>query len=306
MYDFIEEIKLIDRRCAEDLIFLGQKGFDDFVLSDVCNSLQFKEYAYYNIKKFLKDDIDVKNIIGKEKLMLLQQMFSNLRAQFLGAKIGRDGHEENPIDVTFDFRFGWTLKSVGGPAFLGKINTIRPEKITLGRLSYLSGASTIAGENPLKIGSFCSIAEGQYFFTHPSKHPMSHLSSYVFENSKRLIDIGFDMDDGIRHDKDNLKNTVIQNDVWIARNCTILSGVTIANGCVIGANSTVTKDTEPYGVYIGSPARLIRHRFSKHTIDALLKLSWWNWEIDKIKKNKELFNLNITNIAPEKIFEAVM
>ena len=135
---------------------------------------------------------------------------------------------------------------------------------------------------------------------------MSHLSSYVFESSNRLIDIGFDMDDGIRHDKDNLKNTVIQNDVWIARNCTILSGVTIANGCVIGANSTVTKDTEPYGVYVGSPARLIKHRFSKHTIDVLLKLSWWDWEIDKIKKNKELFNLNITNIAPEKIFEAVM
>jgi acetyltransferase-like isoleucine patch superfamily enzyme len=49
-------------------------------------------------------------------------------------------------------------------------------------------------------------------------------------------------------------------DVWIAANVTITANTTIARGCVIGANSVVTKDTEPMGVYVGVPARRLRDR----------------------------------------------
>ena len=37
-------------------------------------------------------------------------------------------------------------------------------------------------------------------------------------------------------------------------------GVTIAKGCVIGANAVVTKDTEPFGIYVGVPAKKIKNR----------------------------------------------
>ena len=40
----------------------------------------------------------------------------------------------------------------------------------------------------------------------------------------------------------------------------ILAGTTVGEGAVIAAGATVTKDCEPYGVYIGSPAKLVRHR----------------------------------------------
>lgn len=52
----------------------------------------------------------------------------------------------------------------------------------------------------------------------------------------------------------------IGDDVWIASNAVVLPGVTVAKGCVIGAGAVVTKSTEPYGVYVGSPARRIGKR----------------------------------------------
>lgn len=53
---------------------------------------------------------------------------------------------------------------------------------------------------------------------------------------------------------------VIQRDVWIGANCVVVGGVTIAEGCVIGAGAVVTRNTEPYGVYVGVPARFLRKR----------------------------------------------
>lgn len=59
--------------------------------------------------------------------------------------------------------------------------------------------------------------------------------------------------------KDEL--TVIGDDVWIGYGAIILSGVKIADGCIIAAGALVTKDTEPYSIYAGSPARKIKKRF---------------------------------------------
>jgi acetyltransferase-like isoleucine patch superfamily enzyme len=52
----------------------------------------------------------------------------------------------------------------------------------------------------------------------------------------------------------------IGEDVWIGRGVMICPGVHIGNGAVVGANSVVTKDVEPYAVVAGCPARLIRRR----------------------------------------------
>ncbi len=56
------------------------------------------------------------------------------------------------------------------------------------------------------------------------------------------------------------KGILIDDDVWIGAGSKILDGVTIKKGCVIGANSVVTKDTESYGIYVGSPAKMIKKR----------------------------------------------
>ena len=43
-------------------------------------------------------------------------------------------------------------------------------------------------------------------------------------------------------------------------NCSIMPGVVLQEGSVVGANSVVTKSTEPWTIYVGNPARPIKTR----------------------------------------------
>ena len=48
-------------------------------------------------------------------------------------------------------------------------------------------------------------------------------------------------------------------------NCSVLPGVTLSEGSILGANSLLTHDTEPWTIYVGSPAKPIKIR-DKETI----------------------------------------
>jgi acetyltransferase-like isoleucine patch superfamily enzyme len=89
-------------------------------------------------------------------------------------------------------------------------------------------------------------------------------------------------------------DVVIGNDVWIGHGATILCGVHIGDGAVIGAYSLVAKDVPPYAVVAGCPIRLIRYRFTEKQIEALLRIKWWNWPIEKILRFSSV--MNSTNI----------
>jgi galactoside O-acetyltransferase len=43
-------------------------------------------------------------------------------------------------------------------------------------------------------------------------------------------------------------------------NCVVMPGVTLAEGSVVGSNSVLTKDTEPWTIYVGSPAKPVGKR----------------------------------------------
>lgn len=71
---------------------------------------------------------------------------------------------------------------------------------------------------------------------------------------------------------ENDEDVIIERDVWIGANATILKGVHIAEGCVIAANAVVTKSTEPFGIYAGVPAKQISKRFSDYELDKHLNI----------------------------------
>jgi acetyltransferase-like isoleucine patch superfamily enzyme len=52
-----------------------------------------------------------------------------------------------------------------------------------------------------------------------------------------------------------LVKTIVENDVSIGANSTIVCGVTIHKGALIGAGSVVTKDVPEYTTVKGNPAR---------------------------------------------------
>lgn len=51
---------------------------------------------------------------------------------------------------------------------------------------------------------------------------------------------------------------IIENNVWIGANTSILAGVHIGEHVVVGAGSVVTKDIPSYCVVVGNPARIVK------------------------------------------------
>lgn len=52
----------------------------------------------------------------------------------------------------------------------------------------------------------------------------------------------------------------IGNQAWICANAFVGPGVVIGEGSIVGAGSVLMKDTEPWGVYAGNPAKFIKKR----------------------------------------------
>ena len=51
---------------------------------------------------------------------------------------------------------------------------------------------------------------------------------------------------------------VIEDDVWLGMNVTVLKGVTIGSGSVVAAGSVVVKDIPPHSLAAGNPAKVIK------------------------------------------------
>ncbi|HEU4684706.1 MAG TPA: CatB-related O-acetyltransferase [Nitrospira sp.] len=58
-----------------------------------------------------------------------------------------------------------------------------------------------------------------------------------------------------------LKETVIEDDVWVGIGAVVMAGVRIGRGAIIGAGAVVTKDVLPYEIHAGVPARKVGDRF---------------------------------------------
>jgi virginiamycin A acetyltransferase len=132
----------------------------------------------------------------------------------------------------------------------------------------------------LIIGKFCMIASDVTFIMNGANHLTDAITTYPFA----IFGNGWEnaMEGKTYPSKGNI---VVGNDVWIGYNATIMAGVTIGDGAIIGTNSVVTKDVEPYSIVGGNPAKVIKKRFPEDEIKDLLEIKWWDWEIEKVTRN---------------------
>ncbi|HAR97340.1 MAG TPA: acetyltransferase [Syntrophus sp. (in: bacteria)] len=82
---------------------------------------------------------------------------------------------------------------------------------------------------------------------------------------------------------------VIGNDVWIGARALVLSGVTIGDGAVIAGGSVVVKDIPPFAITGGNPAKVLRLRLPEAAIAAMLRIRWWEWDEERIRREMDGF-----------------
>jgi len=123
------------------------------------------------------------------------------------------------------------IKHVGGTA-----------DIKIGSHVYVNSGTVIYSGNGVQIGN--SVLIGPNCCLVPSNHNV--------EDSEKLIrEQGF---------SDSRGGIVIEDDVWLGANVTVLDGSVIRKGAVIGANSLVNHEVAEYTINVGNPAKEIGRR----------------------------------------------
>jgi acetyltransferase-like isoleucine patch superfamily enzyme len=154
----------------------------------------------------------------------------------------------------------------------------------IGRCSAIGVGSLVrydTGQQSLCVGRF--VAGGlRLRFLLNGQHESNTISTYMFS----IQGMGFR-----NAPPPQYTDSVIKNDVWIGDEVMMLGGGIIENGCIIGARSLLPPNfrSEPYGIYAGSPARLIRFRFPEKVCAALNELAWWEMPLSWIRDNNVSF-----------------
>lgn len=122
-------------------------------------------------------------------------------------------------------------------------------KVTIGEFCSLSPGSRIISVENITIGNRVLIAHNVNIIDNNS-HPL--------DAGLRHRDFKESFSTGMQQHDLKAAPILIEDDVWIGHNTTILKGVTIGKGAVIGASSVVTKNVEAWTVNVGNPLRCIR------------------------------------------------
>jgi len=143
-------------------------------------------------------------------------------------------------------------------------------------------------KNIKTIGRFCSIASTAEVHGNHSMNRLTTSSLYPLLEEQATV-----IKNNAPTDKDPLgtnRKVDIGNDVWIGANSFINSSKVskIGNGAIIGAGSLVTHDVHPYAIVYGSPAKVVRYRFSEKQIAVLELVKWWEWDKKQLNENIEL------------------
>ena len=158
-------------------------------------------------------------------------LIGNVRASLLGVSLGV-GAKVSP------------KASVRKAYFIG--NATIGASVILGEGSYINSGCIASG----RIGKFCSIAysvnigltehDPAASTMSPSKAQSLGLPSSIIEKDEA--------------------HPIIEDEVWICANVTVLKGVRIGRGSVIAAGAVVTKDIPSMEIWGGVPARFIKKR----------------------------------------------
>jgi len=144
-----------------------------------------------------------------------------------------------------------------------------------------------------KIGRFCSIASNVFCRndTHPVGKPFATTSpafySLLKQNGETFAKKQ-SFDEFVWCDNEKKYSLIVGNDVWIGDGALFVGAIKVGDGAIVAARSVCTKDVPPYAVVGGVPAKIIKYRYDEETINFLLKLKWWDKDVNWLRENAEL------------------
>ena len=161
--------------------------------------------------------------------------------------------------------------------------------ISVGKKSYIASYSYIDGGGELSVKNFCGISQRIVF-----ELGLNNCHNFDYITSFDLTWLDWKSPQEFFKSVGHCK-ILIGNDVWIGRGCILKctnpnKPLIIGDGAVIASDSVVVKSVPPYAIVGGNPAQVIKYRFSDKIIESLLRIKWWDWDIDKIHDNFKYFN----------------
>tara|TARA_R110000744_G_scaffold23877_3_gene60347 strand:+ start:4683 stop:5240 length:558 start_codon:yes stop_codon:yes gene_type:complete len=159
----------------------------------------------------------------------------------------------------------YEFKKEGVDLFVGEMIVIKyPEQIVLG--DHVALDNFISFSASANIGDYVHIAPGVTIIGGVDSKLIMGKFSGIAANSTMICGSD-DFTKGmmnpqvpIKYRKPKISNIIINDYACVGVGCIVFPGVTLGEGSVVGAGSVVTKDTEPWGIYLGSPAKLIGQR----------------------------------------------
>lgn len=209
----------------------------------------------------------------KTCLSVYKRLWHAISAQYRLAKVQTTWREKNRHNHTIPDNYPFPSNQV----FVGN-HTYGPLKV----IQYRDDVH-------LRIGSYCSIAEGVVFLL-GGEHPTDKLSTFLFQ---RIMFHKIGVEDHAKGD------IIIDDDVWIGYGSIILSGVHLAKGTIVAAGSVVCKSTEPFDVVGGCPAKFIKKRLPQEVIGRLNNIDFGKINANMIVENERIFNLPVCEFGNE-------
>ena len=130
--------------------------------------------------------------------------------------------------------------------------------ITVGNHVHIAAASLLfAGKHGINIGDYSGISSRCCIYAESDDYSGEALSNPTVPEKYTLV---------------TGQTVNIGNHAQIGAGCTLLPGAEVADGCTLGAMSLLSRDTEPWGIYFGNPARRMGQRDGQKRLELARQL----------------------------------